>query len=296
MKNIRLLVRGLSLLFAMGLGSNALFADDQPAPGKAKLKVERKEITKEQAAALVASGEKVTLGVYLVLDAGWKTVLESGAVNRIDGMMSFGFFEDETYTQGYFLQNPVDYIEICADPGVGTDGYLAPPRGTCCTNPITSDEVNWYTSVTWQKPGATNNGVTIGWPDYAYGMLLPIAERRLLPLEALRPVYKFWQINDDGTYEFKLYDIQFILKRGDRSFPVAILDDGIQVQGALGASELRILNGANDYWPSNAYNGSNKIAADWTGLINHGDFEFVPGGLFIENGPEVRTFEPSFLS
>ena len=292
MKNIRLLVRGLSLLFAMGLGSNALFADDQPAPGKAKLKVERKEITKEQAAALVASGEKVTLGVYLVLDAGWKAQLEGEFLNRVEGMMSFGFFEDETYTQGYFLQNPSDYIEICADPNPYEYPQIPVPRPTCCTNVTSTDLANWYCTILWQNPSARdgNGGGAIGWPDYAYGNAFQKQGQPLLPSGPFQSVYTYWKINSDGTYEFKLFDIQFTLKRGDRNFPVAILDDGITVQGALGATELNIMKTNDKYWPTGA-----PAAADWTGLVGT-YFEFVPGGLFIENGPEVRTFEPSFLS
>ena len=291
MKNIRLLVRGLSLLFFFFLGSNALFAVDQPAPGKAKLKVERKEITKEQAAAIVASGEKVTLGVYLVLDAGWKAQLENGSANRVEGQMSFGFFEDETYTQGYFLQNPSDYIEICADPNPYEYTQIPLPRPTCCTNVTSSSTRDWYTGVTWQNPSATNNGAAIGWPDYAYGNLFLKQNQALLPQDQDdKAYYRYWQANDDGTYQFKLFDIQFTLKRGDRSFPVAILDDGIQVQGALGATELNIMKGNDKYWPSGA-----PAKPDWTDLVGT-YFEFVPGGLFIENGPEVRTFEPSFLS
>ena len=127
----------------------------------------------------------------------------------------------------------------------------------------------------------------LGWPDYAYGNLFSQTRNSLLP-EAGE---EYWRLNDEGNYEFCLFEIQFILKRADRNFPVAILDDGVQVQGALAATELNIMTGNDKYYPVGA-----PAKPDWTGLAGTQYFDFIPGGLFIANGPEVETFEPYFLS
>ena len=280
MKNIRLLLSTLCVAAFGVLG--AAKAADVKAPGNVKFKIETKTITKEEAAALVASGEKVTLSVFLVLDAGWKAQLDAGNVQMMSNQMSFAFFEDETYTSNYFLQNPSDHIAICAQ------NYTETTPSGGCGGATTSSFGMWYSSIVrWYNPAA------YGWPYYAYGCgfegggVLP-------PSTGDQNLYRYFQIID-GNYQFKLFDIQFVLKDGTRSYPVGILDDGIKVDAALGATEVSIADqNSNAYRPQGS-NGQLIVATDWT-TIPAPYFEFVNGGLFIENGPEVRTFEPSFLS
>ena len=284
MKNIRLLVRGLSLIFAMGLGSNVLFAQTKiTVPGPVALEVERKTITKEEAAALVASGEKVMLDVYLVLKEGtwtsndWKQFVENNdfAVNL--SRLSFAFFEDDTYALGNFLQNPRDNIAICANSAFSVPSDV--------TNPcVASGDRNWYTrNPSWQLESGGSG--TLPYPSYAYGAGFS-GESMYLDETFVE--------QDGSDYKIKLFSIQFVLKNSSRSYPVAIVDEdyAFGLDGSTGATELNL--GNSGYTITYSWPGSTGTP-DWTQAPNSA-FEFIPGGLFIENGPEVRTFEPSFLS
>ena len=271
MKNIRLFVSTLCLFSLAGLGSFRAMADDVDAPGKVKLKIETKTFTKDEAASLVSSGGSVTLGVYLVLDANWQTVLNQNKVQITSSRLSFALFEDQNYTIGGYLQNPTDYISICAD----NSQYPTPSGG--CDNPSTADPLNWYTGVTWFNPGA------FGWPTYAYGA-------GFLSGMAIFPTMPYFT-TVDGNFEIKLFDLQFKLKSASRSIPVGIIDNLDHVDGSPGNTELNITD------PQlNAYRPHGIIATDWTDSRLGSNFEFINGGIFFENGPEVRTFEPSFLS
>ncbi|MDE7149956.1 MAG: hypothetical protein K2O01_06070, partial [Bacteroidales bacterium] len=71
MKNRRGLIIGMWCVLITCFSATTAKADDVPAPGNVKLKIETKRITQAEAEQYVKSGEKVTLGVYLVLDQGW---------------------------------------------------------------------------------------------------------------------------------------------------------------------------------------------------------------------------------
>ena len=280
MKNIRLF---FSALCVVSLGVfNTAKADDVKAPGNVKFKIESKTITKEQAASLVASGEKVTLSVYLVLDAGWKSQLDAGNVQMMSNQMSFAFFENETYSSGNFLQNPADHIAICAQ------NYTETTPSGGCGGATTSSFGMWYASVVrWYNPAA------YGWPYYAYGCGFE-GGGTLPPSNGDQSLFRYFQIVD-GNYQYKLFDIQFVLKDATRSYPVGILDDGIKIDAALGATEVSIADQNSNAYRPQGPDGKLIIATDWT-TIPEPYFQFVNGGLFIENGPEAETFEPYFLS
>ena len=281
MKNIRLLFSGLSLF--LGLGSNVLFAADVKAPGNVKFKIEKKTISKEDAAALVASGEKVKLSVYLVLDAAWKAQLDAGNVQMMSNQMSFAFFENETYSSGNFLQNPFDYIAICAQ------NYTETTPSGGCGGATTSSFGMWYSStVRWYNPAA------YGWPYYAYGCGFE-GGGAFPPWIGDQGLYRYFSIDEDGNFQYKLFEIQFVLKNGTRNYPIGILDDGIKIDAALGATEVSIADESSNAYRPQGSDGKLIIATDWT-TIPAPYFQFVNGGLFIENGPEVETFEPYFLS
>ena len=284
MKKIGLLFSTLCL-FA-GLGQNALFAQTKvTVPGPVALEVERKEITKEEAAALVASGDKVTLDVYLVLKEDtwtsddWKSFVNNG-INEFSintSRLSFAFFEDDTYTLGNFLQNPRDNITVCANSAFPnpTDG------GARCT--ATGDRTWYVTAPAWQlQNGGTG---TLPYPSYAYGAGFSGGQ-----------IYLDEQFVKQEGNDFKvhLFSIQFILKNGTRNYPVAIVDEDYPfgLDGSTGATELNLGNpGYTTVYSWPGYSGS----PDWTqGPATA--FSFIPGGLFIQNGPDVETFEPSFWS
>ena len=284
MKNIRLFVRGLSLLFAMGLGSNGLFAQTKiTVPGPVALEVERKTITKEEAAALVASGEKVTLAVYMVLKEDtwtsndWPAFVNDNAFSVNTSRLSFAFFEDDTYALGNFLQNPRDNITICAN-----SAFPVPPGLTPC---VASGSRDWYVDdPAWQLESGGSG--TLPYPSYAYGSGFSGGSRLYLDEK--------YVTREGNNFKVHLFSIQFILKNSGRSYPVAIVDEdyAFGLDGSTGATELNL--GNPGYTISYSWPGSTGTP-DWTQAPNSA-FEFIPGGLFIENGPEVRRFEPSFLS
>lgn len=287
MKNIRLLVRGLCLLLATGLGSNALLAQTKVVvPGPVALQVERKEITKEQAAALIESGEKVTLDVYLVLKEGtwtsndWTAFCASNSFSVNSSRLSFAFFEDETYTVGTWLQSPRDYITICANsafPGPTDGGARCDALG----------DRNWYVEdPAWQLQKG-GDGMTLTYPTYAYGS--GFSGGRLY-LDGDEKYTK----QDGSDFKVHLFSIQFILKNGTRNYPVAIVDENypLGLDGSTGATELNL--GNPGYTISYTWPGS-VGTPDWTQGPSSA-FSFIPGGLFIKTGPEVETFEPNYAA
>ena len=285
MKNIRLLVRGLSLLFAMGLGSNVLFAAQDgttPSPTGAtiEMQIERKTVTKEEAAALVTSGAKINLGVYVIFSKEWAPYMELTAnpdVRFSQSNVSWAFYEDEAYSStpslqdpSHYLQNPTDYISICA-----VNGLAGQPASGFCTVPnIFPDD--WYaSSMDWQQ---------FGWPTFAWGSgfsggVINISK-------------DYVEKQADGSYKVKIYDLQFILKQSNKNLPIGFLDDinGAQVVDKSNSNcQINPVNSlTNRYWPTG------QTGQDWTDLKGTSYFKMTPGGLFIQNGPDVAELEPSF--
>ena len=97
---------------------------------------------------------------------------------------------------------------------------------------------------------------------------------------------------------FRLKDLQTVYVRGvdcnNASDGVASTDNESDLGGAtVGTTILNIINtdGAACYWPG----ASNTENADWT-LAGSADYYggVIPGGIFIEQVPELTQFEPSF--
>ncbi len=270
MKNIRLLISALCVVtlgvFGVARGQSV------NAPGNVKLMIESKTITKEQAATLIASGEKVSLDLYLVLDANWKTQLDAKNVRLLTNAVSFAFFETDQYIQDDFLQNPSDFINICR-----LSSPLNPPDA--CTDIATEGGLGeWYGIYDPYRIGTANNETYP--PTYAYGGLYTANGN-------INTTYPYCKI-EDGIYYIKLLEIQFILKNGSRSFPVGFLDE-YNYKPAGGSQGNTELNLADKDQVS--YRPAGVVAADWS-RIPAPYFEFVNGGLFIETGPEVAVFEP----
>ena len=276
MKNIRLLVSTLCVAAFGVLG--AAKAQSVAAPGNVKLMIETKTLTKEEANDIITNHKKVSLDLYLVLDANWKSQLEAQNVRLMTNAVSFAFFQDNTYTKDDFLQNPSDYINICR-----LASSLNPPGA--CTDIATEGGLGeWYGVYDPYRIGTANNETYP--PTYAYGGLYTANGN-------INITYPYCTIKD-GIYYIKLLEIQFLLENiGNRnSFPVGFLDEYNEkpTGGSQGNTELNIADKLQV-----SYRPVGVIASDWS-RIPAPYFEFVNGGLFIENGPEVRTFEPSFLS
>ncbi len=265
MKNIRLF---FSALCVVTLGAfNAAKADDVDAPGKVKLKIETKSLTKEDANTIISSGGKVSLGVYLVLDAGWQNAINQGKVRVSESRMSFAFFNTKDYYSGdYFNNSTADYITIC-----GSDNKYPAPSWGC--SQVSSAAADWYTTVTWYTFGT--------WPTYSYGggftggVIFPTM-----------PYFK----TVDGNFEIKLFDLQFELKQATRDIPVGFVDNLDVMDGSSGNTELNVMTPDLD-----AYRPHGIIATDWTDSRIGNNFAFENGGIFFETGPEAETFEPSFI-
>ena len=274
MKNIGLLFSTLCLF--TGLGSNVLFAQRVDAPGNVKLMIESKEITKERANEIIANHEKVSLDLYLVLDANWKTQLEAQNVRVIPSAVSFAFFQDNTYTKDDFLQNPSDYINICRLTSTLN------PAGACTDIATEGGLGEWYSAYDPYRIGTESNQTYP--PTYAYGGLFSASGN-------INITYPYCTIKD-GNYYIKLLEIQFLLESisGRSSFPVGFLDEYLEkpAGGSQGNTELNITDKTQV-----SYRPVGITATDWS-RIPAPYFEFIPGGLFIQNGPDVETFEPSF--
>ena len=165
MKNIHLLVSGLCLFLATGLGLNQAAAQTgrTPAPAGAtiKMQIERKEITKEQAEEYRLNGTTISLGINMIYSKEWESTLQNVGVSFLISQVAWAFYETEAYSDvlnsldpSHYLQNPTDYIKICAastTPGKPSDA---------CTLPLFPPS-NWYIqSFTWDN---------WGWPSYAWG-------------------------------------------------------------------------------------------------------------------------------
>ena len=105
----------------------------------------------------------------------------------------------------------------------------------------------------------------------------------------------------DGSYKVKIFEIQFKLSPSNtnyRSLPVGFLDDILGHEVIDKSNSNCQINVVNDltksYWPSGATCPGQTSCQDWTDLKQTSYFEFIPGGLFIQNGPDVETFEPYF--
>lgn len=285
MKNIRRLFSMLSLF--VGLGSNVLFAQDgttpAPAGGTIEMQIERKEITKEQAEAYRTSGDKINLGIYVIFSKEWAPIMElSGADVRFSqSNISWAFYETEAYSSivnsidpSRYLQNPTDYISICA-----VNGLAGQPAGSCTVPNIYPDD--WYaSSMDWQQ---------FGWPTFAWGSgfsggVINISK-------------DYVEKQADGSYKVKIYDLQFKLSPTNTNFrnlPVGFLDDinGAQVVDKSNSNcQINPVNSlTNRYWHTG------QTGQDWTDLKGTAFFKMTPGGLFIQTGPEVEEFEPYFCA
>ena len=289
MKNIGLLFSTLCL-FA-GLGANQAKADNVEIPAGLSIavEIEHKEITKEEAAALVASGEKVTLDVYLVLKgAGWKQFLNDNNFAAGFSRYSYAIFDDQTYTLGNYLQNPSDYILICVNEDFPKPSNVN-ASNVCRAETEPDQDGTWYSSPQWQlQNGGTGN---LEWPTYAYSVGNGLASTRIRETGQ-------YVIQDGDNLKIRLYSLQFVLKNATRNYPVGLIDEDFPfgLNGSHGASELNLSNtGANRtyVWPGYpTVPGTGKTGSDWTDCRGTSLFEFINGGIFIANGPDVETFEP----
>ena len=297
MKNIRLLVSGLCLFLATGLGLNQAAAQTgrTPAPAGAtiKMQIERKEITKEQAEEYRLNGTTISLGINMIFSKEWEYTLQNVGVSFLISQVAWAFYETEAYSDvlnsldpSHYLQNPSDYLKICAattTPGKPSDA---------CTLPLFFPS-SWYIqSFTWDN---------WGWPSYAWGASISNGS----PINIANT---YCEKLADGTYKVKLYDIQFQLNPSNtnfRSLPVGFLDNILgddRIDASTSNNQINLALGNDRFWPS--ANGStyetcpatSAFCQDWTDFAGSKYFEFIPGGLFIQNGPDVETFEPSFLS
>ena len=258
-----------------------------PAGATLKLQIERKEISKEQAEDYRLNGTKISLGVYMIFSKEWKPYIEDSRQLRfLNSETSWAFYETEAFSNtvnstdpSHYLQNPSDYISICA-----YDKISAKPANACI---YTEDEDAWYaTSFDYQM---------FGWPTYAWGIAFTGGN--------INPTREYAEKLDDGSYRIKIYDIQFKLNPSNtnfRSLPVGFLDDILgheQVDVSGSNCYMNPAQGNDKYWPAGQSTCPGQtLCQDWTDLKQTSYFEFIPGGLFIQNGPDVETFEPSFLS
>ena len=287
MKNIRLFFSALSFV-TFGVFSTAIAQGDgrinAPAGAKVKLQIDRQEITKEQADEYRINGTKIGLGVYAIFSPEWKSVLEDAQDVRFNSSnISWAFYETEAYSNtvnstdpSHYLQNPSDYMSICA-----RNGLAGQPADAC----LLTTSGSWYGSYDWQQ---------FGWPTFAWGTgfsggTIDIGK-------------DYAEKQADGSYKIKLYEIQFKLSPPNtnyRSLPVGFLDDilGHEVidKSNSNSSIFPTNSQTKLYWPADQSTCPGQtLCQDWTDLKQTSYFEFIPGGLFIQNGPDVETFEPYF--
>ena len=294
MKNIRLFFSALSFVTFGVFGTAIAQRTESPANGNIKLQIERKEITKEQADLYRLNGTQISLGVYAIFSPEWKAngyFTGQKNVGFANSNISWAFYETEDYSKvststdpSHYLQNPSDYMSICC-----VSGRVGEPANACYFE--FGDD--WYGSQQLQS-------VRNAWPTYAWGSGFNGGR--------IQTNQDYFTELSDGSYRVKLFDVQFKLNPSNtnyRSLPVGFLDDVLsgEMDGSIANCQLNPENPTNSllYWPKNGATDQTcgacttcQYCQDWTDLKQTSYFEFIPGGLFIQNGPDVETFEPYF--
>ncbi len=292
MKDIRLFIRyvwAVLMLFALQL---QIVSAQTPhrVDGKVSFVIEKKNLTLQEAQAAISNKTAIPLKVSIIFEREWVDLFDNGFTAYINSSaFAFGIATKETgrddVSNPLYKTNPPAWIYSASALGcTAADGSSLSaslsPSSFYIRNP------NWE----------VHNAIC---PEYAYGTLFssndPFDEKYRSTIINGKRCY----ILDLFNMYFRLKDLQSVYVRGvdcnNASDGVASTDNESDLGGAtVGTTILNVINtdmGAC-YWPS----APNPQAADWTLAPKDYYGGVIPGGIFIEQVPELTQFERSMIA
>ncbi len=221
---------------------------------------------------------------------GWVALLDKGFQVRFNpNSFSFGITQRTGANAPFYKDNPPAYI--------GAHYSLASKCLMDDGNPLIAEASNMYIAA----PGWNQNKETNHCPIYDYGTGLD--NRSNFNSDS----YRHRGTDEDGDYyEIDLFPITLKLKRIESVYVRGIDDAGTFVTDSptdlyatSGTTELNLINLTTDatlYWPGAPKQDGEEHpeSADWTLAPKDYYGGVIPGGIFIEQVPELTQFEPSF--
>ena len=279
MKGIHRLFGFLGVLFALSL--QVVSAAPHLIDGKVTFVIESKPLTAQQAQGYITSKTAIPLKVSLIFEGEWVTQLPVLNPYLNSSAFAFGIAQSSGAGAPLLTTNVPAYIYAAS-----SKGCTAPDGGSLA---VPMQPMGVYVAIpAWEtQPNC---------PVFAYGTLFSSQ----MPL----PYYyrdttidgKACKIVDLFNIYLRLKDLQTVYVRGvdcnNASDGVPSTDNERDLGSAtVGTTILNIIgaDGGSCYWPG----AKNPDIADWTLT---GDSKYfggiIPGGIFIEQAPEVAQFEP----
>ena len=260
--------------------------------GKVTFKIETKRLTLQQAQAAKNDKTPISLKVSLIFEGEWVSLFDQKfRAYANSSAFAFGIAK----TSGDNLSTSAPLYEV--DPPAWI--YSAPLLH--CTAPDGGSlEAQFSEGVYIEDPNwERQNGVC---PIFAYGTGFSNTSNMNNSSFCHRTTHEGKECYELDLFNlyFRLKDLQTVYVRGvdcnNASDGVASTDNESDLGGAtVGTTILNIINtdGAACYWPG----ASNTENADWT-LAGSADYYggVIPGGIFIEQVPELTQFERSLMA
>ncbi len=298
MKNIRLFTKWLCsvmTLLAVSLPTQAQMSPGEQiavheVDGHISFKIETKTLSMSDAQA--ALNKPITLKVSIIMRGGWVALLDKGFQVRFNpNSFSFGITQRTGANAPFYKDNPPAYI--------GAHYSLASKCLMDDGNPLIAEASNMYIAA----PGWNQNKETNHCPIYDYGTGLD--NRSNFNSDS----YRHRGTDEDGDYyEIDLFPITLKLKRIESVYVRGIDDAGTFVTDSptdlyatSGTTELNLINLTTDatlYWPGAPKQDGEEHpeSADWTLAPKDYYGGVIPGGIFIEQVPELTQFERSSMA
>ena len=276
------------MLFATVLCGNVWgqVQSTQKVNGKVSFVIEKKNMTAQQAQTAITSKTAIPLKVSLIFEGEWVTLFDQGFRAYFNSsFFSFGIAQGDGTDEAsapLYKTNPPAWIYASANMS--------------CTAPDGGSLAAPYTPLYIEEPGWENHGVC---PVFAYGAEFSNSSN-------MNGAYcKKTTYNGKDCYEldlfylnFRLKDLQTVYVRGidcntkseQQYRPNTDTETGLG-GSTVGTTILNLVNSSSRnvmYWP----NSPSTAAADWTLAPDQYYGGIIPGGIFIEQAPEVVQFEP----
>ena len=285
---IGLNLRTIMLLMAFFIGITQWGRTQTVVDGKVSFLIEQKTLTMQEAQNAVNNKTIIPLKVSLIFERGWIDYFDGGGRVRIGASsFAFGIATSNQSKSPLESSNPQAWIYGRDDNCLG-DGIL-----------LTAPDEGNYASPDWESYCPR---------PFAYGAGFENRNQNIS--------YRDTLINGKHCYKADIFTLYFSLKsassiyvRGidcnDENSQVESTDNENLLLSTAGTTELSLLTSsrANLYWP----NGPTTGLGDWT-LSGSPDFGgsgqietdyyggVIPGGIFIEQVPELTQFERSSMA
>ena len=253
----------------------------QAVDGQISIKIEHKNLTASEAQQYIMQNKPIYLKVSMIMKGEWVTYLDNTANSRGVKLGSCQFAyaiatkSGSTRADAPFDKNPNAYI---------ISGNLNCPNN----NDDLSDFPQYYTNQNWNQTGCPTYGYGLEFSNTLYTMQNNIyaSNRR--------------KVTEGGEtyYEVDLFPIAFYLKSLATIYVRGVDVDGTKItdpddsetrdNGAnVGVTQINIYNNSNI-----AFTKADGTGGDWTFGTDRCWGGIIPGGIFIEQAPEVVQFEP----